>query len=233
MPRYSKNLFVDQSANPIALQAFGDDEIMPFNANLSPEMSILNTLVLRVSRKPNDLLAHLRRIYFCYQNALPEPLYAALLDILIVLDQKGKDLSRRLFWGSRSMLDAEQQAFLESVIQGGQAIRGNRFSLFTKGLVGVPMLLEVGQQVHVQHDYLGLAADFIEYSQLEEAMTILEQGLEQTPDRQDFQALLLELYKSTQSSDRFKNYHARIRESGASLIDEWQQLAVFFNGKSS
>lgn len=233
MPRYSKNLFVDQSANPIALQAFGDDEIMPFNANLSPDMSILNTLVLRVSRKPNDLLAHLRRIYFCYQNALPEPLYAALLDILIVLDQKGKDLSRRLFWGSRSILDAEQQAFLESVIQGGQAIQGNRFSMFTKGLVGVPILLKVGQQVQVQHDYLGLAADFIEYSQLEEAMTILEQGLEQTPDRQDFQALLLELYKSTQSSDRFKNYYARIRESGESLIDEWQQLAVFFNGKSS
>ncbi|MCQ8102642.1 hypothetical protein NP590_00885 [Methylomonas sp. SURF-2] len=186
-----------------------------------------------MSRKPKDLLAHLRRIYFCYQNALPEPLFAALLDLLIVLDQKGRDLSLRLLWGSRSLLNEEQQACLKNLVQGRQDMRGSRFSVFTKGVVGVSSLLETKRQVQSQHDYLGLAADFIEYSQLEEAMDILEQGLEQTPDRQDFQALLLELYKSTESSERFQKQYDWMLESGEPLIDQWQQLAVFFNGKSS
>lgn len=234
MPRFSENLFMSVLADSTASHAFIDDEVIPFSVNLSPAISILDTLVLRVARKPKDLLAHLRRIYFCYHNALPESLYAALLDLLIILDQKGKDLSRRLILGSRSMLDAEQLAFLISVIQGPQPVKGNRFSLFTKGLVGVSQLIEVDQQpAELQYDYLGLAYDFIEYSQLEEAMAILEQGLEKSPDRQDLQTLLLELYKSTQNNERFQHCYDRMIKFGKPLINEWALLAVFFNGKIS
>lgn len=231
MARFSKNLFVGASIDPITSLVFSDDETMLYNANLSSATSILNTLVLKVSRKPKDLMAHVRRIYFCYQNAMQEPLYAALLDLLIVLDQKGQILSQRLILGCRPMLDAEQFTILKSLSLGDQQMQSNHFSLFTKGLVGKSQLLEVNQLAQVQHDYMGLARDFIEYSQLEEAMTLLEQGLEESPGRQDLQALLLELYQSTQSRDRFQKYYDWIIKSGAPIIHEWQQLAVFFNGK--
>lgn len=233
MPRFSKNLLVGVPVESDASRAFSDDAVMPFNVNLSSADPILNTLILRVSRKPKDLLAHLRRIYFCYRHALPEPLYAALADLLIVLDQKGKDLSRRLILGSRSRLDAKQLAILKSGIQDLQPVQGNRYSLFTKGLVGVSQLLEVTRQAQAQRDVLELAHDFIEYSQLDEAMTTLEQGLEQAPNRRDLQALLLELYKSTDNSGRFQRCYDKIGKSGEPLMNEWQQLAVFFNGKVS
>lgn len=233
MVRFSRNLVVTNATLPITSQAFNDDEAMSYETGLSSTASVLNTLVLRVARKPKDLLAHIRRIYFCYQNAMREPLYAALLDLLLVLDKKGQILSRRVILGSRPMLDAEQFAILNDISLGTRQVQSNRYSLFNKGVVGKSHLLEVNRPAQVQHDYMGLARDFIEYSQLEEAMTILEQGLEESPGRQDLQALLLELYRSTQSTGRFQNHHDRIIKSGAPRINEWQQLAAFFNGKVS
>lgn len=231
MARFCKNLFVGASVDPVASLVFSDDETMPYNANSSSATSILNTLILKVSRKPKDLTAHVRRIYFCYQNAMQQPLYAALLDLLIVLDQKGQTLSQRLILGCRPMLDAEQFTILRKISLGAQQIQSNHFSLFTKGLVGKSQLLQVKQLAQVQHDYMGLARDFIEYSQLEEAMAVLEQGLEASPGRQDLQALLLELYQSTQSRDRFQKYYDRILKSGTPVINQWQQLAMVFNRK--
>ncbi|MCK9605987.1 MAG: hypothetical protein M0R33_05990 [Methylomonas sp.] len=162
---------------------------------------------------------------------MQQPLYAALLDLLIVLDQKGQTLSQRLILGCRPMLDAEQFTILRKISLGAQQIQSNHFSLFTKGLVGKSQLLQVKQLAQVQHDYMGLARDFIEYSQLEEAMAVLEQGLEASPGRQDLQALLLELYQSTQSRDRFQKYYDRILKSGTPVINQWQQLAMVFNRK--
>ncbi|AEF99769.1 hypothetical protein Metme_1346 [Methylomonas methanica MC09] len=233
MARFSTNLFVTTATNSISPHAFSDDEAMAYETGLSSTASVLNTLVLRVARKPKDLLAHIRRIYFCYQNAMREPLYAALLDLLLVLDQKGQILSRRVILGCRPMLDAEQFATLKDISLGTRQVQSNRLSLFNKGVVGKSQLLEVNRSAQVQHDYMGLARDFIEYSQLEEAMTILEQGLEELPGRQDLQALLLELYRSTQSIGRFQNHYKWIIKSGAPILNEWQQLAAFFNGKVS
>lgn len=233
MARFSTNLFVTTATGAVTSRAFNDDEAMAYETGLSSTASVLHTLVLRVARKPNDLLAHIRRIYFCYQNAMREPLYAALLDLLLVLDQKGQRLSRRVISGCRAMLDAEQFAILKDISLGTRHAQGNRFSLFDKGMVGHSKLLEVNLVPLVQHDYMALARDFIEYSQLEEAMTILEQGLEESPGRQDLQALLLELYQSTRSTGRFQNRYDWIMESGAPILNEWQQLAVVFNGKGS
>lgn len=233
MARFSKNLLVGAYEDEIASLAFGNQEELPYLVNLSSAPSILNALVFRVARKPQDLTAHVRRIYFCYQNALVEPLYAALLDLLIVLDNKGKDLSRRLVLGSRSLLNAEQFSSLNTFRGGQDQARENRFGLFTKGLIGTARLVEVTQKAQVQHDYLRLAHDFIEFSQLDEAIAILEQGVEATPGRQDLQTLLLELYQSTQCRERFQKFHERIRASGAPLNNGWQRLAVLFKGNLS
>lgn len=233
MARFSKNLFVGADEDIIASLAFGDEEELPYLVNLSSAASMLNALVFRVSRKPTDLTAHVRRIYFCYQNAQVEPLYAALLDLLIILDNRGRDLTRRLILGSRSVLNAEQFSNLYSFRGETGQVRENRFCLFTKGLTGSAHLVEVVRKVQVQHDYLGLARDFIEFSQLDEAIAILEQGLEATPSRQDLQTLLLELYQSTQCRERFQKFHERIRASGAPLNNGWQTLAVLFNGNIS
>jgi hypothetical protein len=230
MPRFSSKLFVSSIVEPELPSPFQDRDGMIFDLQFAaPD---LNALVLKVSRKPSDLLAHLRRIYFCYENALSEPLYAALLDLSIVLDDKGHDLRCRLLAGCRSKLDEQQLLALNVVCHGLQNIQGNQFSLFTKGLIGKTQLLKVGKPEQAQQDALILAKDYIEYSQLEQAMSTLEQAIEIEPDREDIQLLLLELYQSTRSVERFQNQFHAITQRGALKIEDWQALADVFNEKS-
>lgn len=233
MPRFSTSLFVGDSTDSEVPSAFQDHEAMWFNFSQT-QFSIHETLIYKVRRQPKNLMAHLRRIFFCYQNALSEPLYAALLDLLIVLKGKGRDLSRRLIQGSRSRLDSEQLAALNNAHRLREPEKSVRFSLFTTELVGSPELLEVNQtEQEQQQDYLALANDFIEFSQLEEAMSILESGVEKHPDKQDLQTTLLQLYKATHNRDRFQNQYETLHRLGVSLVDEWQLLVEFFNRQVS
>ena len=231
MPRFYTNLFVE-STNNQQVQAFWDSEPMLFAHEFPPVELVLSTLTFKVSRKPKDLMAHLRRIYFCYRNQLSESLYAALLDFLIILDCKGRRISERLIQGSRSQLDFAQISALKRAVDYPQDVAGNRYSLFTSGAVGTAKLVEIGQKGQTQYDYLKLADDFVEFSQLEEAMSILEQGLNKHPERSDLQEALLDLYRSTNSHERFNNQYQAIKAAGAPLIAGWQALADFFDGKT-
>lgn len=232
MPRFSTNLFVDDTTVPVNSPAFHDHVALQFNVSAT-QLSILEALVFQVRRRPKNLLAHLRRIYFCFQNALSEPLYAALLDLLIVLDDKGLDLSQRLIQGSRTQLDSTQLALLNNPKKSSQQAKSVRFSLFTLGLIGSPVLLDVKQKVQEQQDYLTLANDFIEFSQLEEAMMVLETGLAKQPARQDLQTAVLQLYKARHNQDRFQNQYEALSGSGVTLVEDWQLVAEFFSGKAS
>lgn len=229
MPHFSPLLF---STTPVESlpHAFWDDEPLMFADATKPAVVILNVLTFRVSRKPKDLLSHLRRIYFCYQQTLSEPLYAALLDFLIVLNGKGRTLSLRMISGCRSLLDVRQLAAVKRAIEHPEQEAGNRYSLFTSGIIGSRCLLEVSRTQQDSYDVLALANDFIEFSQLDEAMSILEKGLEKQPEQQDWQYALLELYRSTESKQRFAQCYQAMKESGTSLLDDWQALDEIFNG---
>lgn len=230
MPHFSTNLFSNSEIEPEP-NAFWDSEPLLFANEPTSTESILNALTFRVSRKPRNLLSHLRRIYFCYQNALSEQLYAAILDFLIVLNGKGRKISLRLIQGSHSQLDHTQMSIFKHAVTYPLDAPGNRYSLFTKGVLGTFRLMEVSQRGQELRDYLALADDFIEFSQLDEAMSILELGLDEQPERQDLQAALLELYKSTESRERFNQKYEEIKAMSAPLIDDWQRLADFFDGK--
>ncbi|MDC9727903.1 MAG: hypothetical protein PSN04_01055 [Methyloprofundus sp.] len=58
--------------------------------------SLYRQLVYKVSRFPKRLMFHLQRIYYCFDNKVSEQLYAALIDLFIVLKGKGKALSQRV-----------------------------------------------------------------------------------------------------------------------------------------
>lgn len=231
MPRFSASLFTDHPLD-VPPNPFWDSEPLLFADATQDAYRILTALTYKVSKKPRNLMAHLRRIYFCYQNALSEPLYAALLDLLIVLNGKGRKISTRLILGSQSQLDTTQRSVFRRAVDYPHDIPGNRYSLFTTGKIGVTQLVQVQQQNQPQYDCLALANDFIEYSQLDEAMVILERGLEEQPGRQDLQSALLELYRSTHSNERFKMRYETLKAAGVPLIEDWRELADFFDGKA-
>ncbi|MBD9356613.1 type IV pilus assembly protein FimV [Methylomonas albis] len=233
MPQYFSRLIAGQHADEFSQEtSFWRDQALVLLYNPDGDQSqTLNALVFKVGRQPKDLLAHVRRIYFCYDQHLAEQLYAALLDLLIVLDGKGSLISRRMIEASRSRLNSGQFQALHKTT--GRAQFGNPYSLFSSGITGSRELVSSQQQTEMQHDFLELANDFIEYSQLEQAMDVLETGISLHPERADLQQALLELYKSIGNRERFQIHQQRFSDSGVALLEEWLVLAQFFDRQES
>jgi len=200
-----------------------------------PDLSVdkrLERLAFRVSRAPKSLRAHLERIHYCFNNYMNEQLYAALIDLLIVLNKAGRELSRRMIFGSRSRLTESQfqtlRHFLKNEGAAIEALPCNRFSLFTKGLQSSSPLVQVVEEAsEAEQDPLQLARDYIEFSQLDEAVRVLEQAILMRPEHAELHGELLSLYRSTRDRTGFKRVHGELNRLGASLPPEWAQLQDF------
>jgi hypothetical protein len=192
----------------------------------------LESLVFRVSRMPRSLRAHLERIHYCFGNHLNEQLYAALIDLLIVLNQSGRRLSERMIFGARSRLTAGQfqmlRGFLNKEGNPLELLPHSRFSLFSKGSQSNALLVQMVEEPREPaHDPLQLARDYVEFSQLDEAVRVLEQAILDHPERFELHSELLSLYRSTRDRAGFKRIHQALVRLGANLPPEWAQLDDF------
>lgn len=95
-------------------------------------------LTYKVTRAPKCLLAHVERIYYCFQEHMSEQLFGALVDLLIVLNQSGSALAKRMVAGAKSRLNEDQYNILENYLAGPaigvDTLPANRYSVFSKGL---------------------------------------------------------------------------------------------------
>jgi hypothetical protein len=179
-------------------------------------------------------MVHVQRIYFCYHYDLTEHLFAALVDFLIILEGRGRHLSQRMLIGTQGKLLAEQRQILKRALQMAsdevKSLSGNPQTIFSSGFIGVATLV-VKQVTEVEplHDPLEIARDFIAYSQLEAAMDLLETAIVADPYRQALHDDLLELYKVTQSTERFVKMYEIIAQKRTPTPVGWNELKGFFN----
>lgn len=68
----------------------------------------------------------------------------------------------------------------------------------------------------------------MEYSQLEQAMEVLEDGILEMPDRQELQTELLELYTITKSHLAYKKMTSQLENNRIDITNEWQNAAKYF-----
>ncbi len=200
------------------------------------EEDVLETLIHQVSKTPDDLICHSRRIYYCFLHHHNDHLFAALTDLLLFLNGNGVAFARRMTEGARKALSRQQLDLLREALKFNDfsALQTVRFSLFSSGRITALPLVEKRREPSRQKnaDVLTLAQDFIEYSQLEQAMEVLEQALFKS-DREDIQSLLLELYRSTQNGSRFAKIYRQAQARQKSLIPDWLTVQQFFSDKLS
>lgn len=211
--------------------SFSTQEVF-WNTDVQTDEQLYQQIVFRVCRKPKNIILHLQRIQFAYTQKLTEQLYAALVDLLWVLDGKGKAFSNRMISATHFLL-SEAQIDLLSKYKGRQSksvLLGNKYSVLSIGFVGTNQLLVEKTEKAVVHDPLVLALDYIEYSQLDEAIEVLEEAVEADPSREELQTQLLELYKVTRKGQEFKRMHSKLLGKALVLVDEWQDLIRYFEG---
>ena len=136
-----------------------------------------------------------------------------------------------MIYGSRSVVSKVQLASLKKYLRTTDLneLADNQYTVLSHSLIGTAQLVVKEKNTVVQQDYLVMANDFIEYSQLDSAVEVLEQGVQKQPDRKEMQEWLLELYKSTHDVSKFKAMYKSAVQNNLNLIAGWEQLDVFFN----
>ncbi|CAI8882498.1 type IV pilus assembly protein FimV [Methylocaldum szegediense] len=188
---------------------------------------IADYLAHSVAAEPDNLLRHTQRIFHHYRQNDHDGLYAALVDLFIALGQRGHDLRRRLLNGVRHRLRKDYYARLDHWLRSGLAPHWHELlpvtrSVLTPGIVGLLDLVRVSvDTLDGSRDPLVEAREHIEYSQLDEAQTVLEEALANEPHRIDLQTELLLLYRATGNLDGFLRTREKLQQIVDSLPPIW------------
>jgi hypothetical protein len=196
--------------------------------------NLYEQIVFKVIGRPKRLILHMQRIYFTHHHGMKEQLYAALVDFLWVLDGKGKKLGHRMIYATQSLLSEQQFEVLKKYLttQNNQLFIGNKFSLFSSGMIGSGILLTEKKISETHYDVIDIARDYIEFSQLDAAKETLEIAVLEMPQRQDLQIELLELYKVTKDFQAFMDINNKLEEKGITFLAEWLEFSVSAAGKA-
>lgn len=191
-------------------------------------------IVFKVLRKPKKLMFHIQRIYFTYGLGMQDQLFAALVDLLVILDGNGTALSKRMIAATRSILRDEQSKMLDGYLANLNycVFMGNQYSVCTAGVLSnQEIILAEVKLVDEKHDPLVLARDYIEYSQLEQALKTLEDAMLETPKRLDIQGELINLLKQTKDKQAYIRIQNKLLEQQWDESMEWKKLASYFYEK--
>lgn len=185
-----------------------------------------------VAREPLDLRSHVRRIFVAYSEEGATDLFAALIDLFIVLGDRGASLRRRMLEYSKSRLGTHEYRRLKEAIDGTPDQVSSDFvpgSVLCRGVIGKMALSRFGvARSRGVRDPLIEAREFLEYSQVEEARKVLEQVLIREPQREDIQKELLDIYWSARDQKGFGKMLRELESIGNPLGDEWRELAERF-----
>jgi hypothetical protein len=197
----------------------------------------LEKLVFLISKKPKSLINHVQRIHYCFQQNLNKQLFAAIIDLLVILNKQGQAISWRMMLGAKSRLTREQFQELKSYLKNDNPnislLSGNQYSVFSKGLVGINKMIQQTEKEETEDDPLTIALDYIEYSQLDEAKQVLEDAILVRPERLDLRQELIDLYRLTGDSNRFYQILAKLTRLGIGITDDWNQLNNYFEGQNN
>ncbi len=197
----------------------------------------LEKLVFLITKKPKNLINHVQRIYYCFQKNLNRQLFAAIVDFLVILNQRGQAISWRIVLGTKSRLTPDQFKELKGYLKGDcsntSLLSGNQYSVFSKGLVGINKMIQQIEKEEKHDDPLTIALDHIQYSQLDEAKEVLEEAILAQPERMDLHQELFDLYKLTGDFNRFHQLLAKLTRLGVSMTDDWNQLNNYFKGQNN
>jgi tetratricopeptide (TPR) repeat protein len=168
-----------------------------------------------IARNPGNLLVHVQRISLYAETADPAIL-GALLDLFLVLGERGIPLRRRMLALARPILSSQDHHALHQQLEQGHPIPSSLHAhasstVLSRGITGTTHLISKREQAPSDsEDPLETARQQIDIGQIELAQQTLESALLADSSRLSLHLALLEIYR-----------HARDRQR---TIQLWQQL---------
>lgn len=188
-------------------------------------------LAHRSAREPGNLLNHVRRVYLHLARRQVEELYGAMLDLYLVLGDKGSSLRGRLLRETRKLLPRERYdlflAHYKHGLQRNQPLPASRHSVLGNFFSGRMTLVRQQQSpkqpARVRIDPLEQAREELTYGDVATAQRILEVALLHSPNRIELHLELLELYTHTRSLGDLVKMQERLGDDVAIARDAWDR----------
>ena len=189
--------------------------------------------VSRSARTPTDLRNHVQRINHEIRRKNPDGVYGAILDLFIILKDRGHPLRARMLKNARHLLKHEWFEQLSQRLDKGltelDAMPLSHSSILSKGYAKSLKLVEKIDAEPVHHwDALQEARSHLEYDQVDQARCVLEAAVLKGSIRLDIHEDLLEIYKHTRDRSNFLKIQQQLTTKDYSLLRLWHRLAAFF-----
>lgn len=247
--QYNKNENLSKSLVSIKAEhnaGFGDPPVYPVEAAFllpgykglwldatSWNREAANYFISRSARNPRDLRNHVQRINHQIQQKNPDGVYGALLDLFIILKDRGRPLRERMLKSARQLLRDEWFETLNQRLDRGitelDAMPLSHSSILSKGCAGSRRLVEkIGDSAALDWDTLQEARSYLEYGQVDQAQSLLETAILQGSLRLDIHKDLLEIYKHARDRSNFLKMHRQLDTTDQSVLRLWRKLAAFF-----
>lgn len=182
-----------------------------------------------LKREPNNLRLHVQLLFNLIQKegVGRNDIFGALLDLYIVLQDKGLPLRRRMLAVCKPFLtDEDVRFFLQHLERGVDAktvVADSGCSQLSENYSGDAHFIK---KVVVQLEETVMSAyeealSLIEYGELSEAAVLLEQALKQQPDGEQIAEELLTIYSHQQDEDAIAALRDWFFEQELSLPKCW------------
>ena len=220
-----QELTYDECSNDLAFLV--DSSTLIRLRDIDTSENIADQLAQAVAANASNLFTHTRRIFFHFQRGDAEGLYSALVDLFLVLGERGLPLRRRLLRGAQTCLEATRYQALSACIgQRGAAIENElpaaTRSVVTLGLDGHCNLLIQNQPADQElRDALLEAREYIEFSQIDQARELLEKCVLEQPDREELQQELVSVYEASRDHDRYLVMRGKLEQILDTLPQCW------------
>ncbi|MES9833865.1 MAG: hypothetical protein ABW139_16640 [Candidatus Thiodiazotropha sp. DIVDIV] len=193
------------------------------------------------AREPANLINHVRRVYLHLARKQPDALYGAMLDLYLILGDKGASLRKRLLKMSKRDLPRDQYVFFATHWKQGlrdnqsfpisqHSVLGNfvqgELGLVNEGLLNEPKGAK-------KMDPLELAKEELTFGDVTVAQEILESAILETPTRMGLHYSLLEVYKHSRSLTDLQKMQDELGEHVSIAQSAWKQTRHYLESLGS
>ena len=209
-----------------------DDEPYFFAANShdlhfieqTSEMAALSLIHYELTRNPNSITNHIRKIYILISMKLDtQELLHSTITLFQLLGEKGSTLKVRILDQLKSHLPVSDWEILES----SSYIDKQYFPLQKPACFD--FIIDTEQETS-NTDIMETVGSYIENCQLAEAIETLETAIVSEPENEIWGQALIDLYSSCGEEKRFFSLHEQLKHNNTHLPNCWNIAASKYTG---
>ena len=186
--------------------AFSSSNWLLNKSNISEDV-FLRYIDYSIRHNENDLLSHVRKVFFCQKNRRSDIIGSAIKALFSSLGNNGQQLKTSILTSSKHLISKEEYLHLRTMIDSTTAD--------TKEQKPKPQNLESTKNTDTTLGTASaIAESFIENGQLNEAMDYLEDHLLKNDENLELSKTLASIYTLCNEKKRLKHFSRKLSNNG-------------------